>query len=557
MLRNPALEAAVVADPDRVDAFLVYGDWLLEQGDPRGQLSTLDRALADDPWGDRGAALRAERSALFEAHRDELLGPLAEHVDERRLRVTWAHGFLREARVGWRPASVHAGEDPFDVLTTLLAHPSARLLHTLTLGPAEALPALVDALVAAPPPALRRLTIGVGAGRAPYFADVGALSALSDAVPNLRELVIRGTTASLGALALPALERLDLGATVDLVDLAHFPALRALSLWGPGDDRVAWLAGARNPLALGLHDDEAANETVRELLASPLRPTALDLSMSGLTQGGALLSAAPRLRDVPVDVSLNRLTADTCRRLQGALPQIALGGQASRREAAALLERVTDHTLAAQLREAGQRVTARDAQGAAEAARLALRQAVWIGDTRAESRARATLAWAEQDLGNTEVALDHARQQLELERDFAVTTASTAGIDASLLALAQIHRSRGDVRHAETLLDATASVDALVERAYSVLVQGRAADALALADRALERAGPEAPWNVHNIRGAVLQTLKRYEEADDAYAQAEARAPGPTARARRSRSTAPAWPSSSGSPPRPCAGRAR
>lgn len=34
--RNPELEAALLADPENVAAWLVYGDWLQQQGDPRG-----------------------------------------------------------------------------------------------------------------------------------------------------------------------------------------------------------------------------------------------------------------------------------------------------------------------------------------------------------------------------------------------------------------------------------------------------------------------------------------------------------------------------------------
>src|SRR5262245_51595688 len=41
---NAKLEAAIAADPDDADAYLVYADWLQAQGDPRGELIVLAHA---------------------------------------------------------------------------------------------------------------------------------------------------------------------------------------------------------------------------------------------------------------------------------------------------------------------------------------------------------------------------------------------------------------------------------------------------------------------------------------------------------------------------------
>ena len=41
------LESAIVRDPDDLDAYAVYGDWLAEQGDPRGELIALQLRGAD------------------------------------------------------------------------------------------------------------------------------------------------------------------------------------------------------------------------------------------------------------------------------------------------------------------------------------------------------------------------------------------------------------------------------------------------------------------------------------------------------------------------------
>lgn len=50
--RNPELEAAILDDPEHVPSWLVYGDWLQQQNDPRGThiaLRAAARAAPDDP----------------------------------------------------------------------------------------------------------------------------------------------------------------------------------------------------------------------------------------------------------------------------------------------------------------------------------------------------------------------------------------------------------------------------------------------------------------------------------------------------------------------------
>lgn len=57
------IEAQLRNDPDDLDAWLVYADWLAERGDPRGEVLHLQRRLAhgdDDP----GDALRDRYAAL-------------------------------------------------------------------------------------------------------------------------------------------------------------------------------------------------------------------------------------------------------------------------------------------------------------------------------------------------------------------------------------------------------------------------------------------------------------------------------------------------------------
>src|SRR4051812_23242206 len=81
-----ALEAALVEDPDDLAAHMAYGDYLAEQGDPRGEFVQVQLAI------ERGRPLEAREAELLERHRDEWLGPLAMHVAAKD--VTFRRGWV-------------------------------------------------------------------------------------------------------------------------------------------------------------------------------------------------------------------------------------------------------------------------------------------------------------------------------------------------------------------------------------------------------------------------------------------------------------------------------
>src|SRR5262245_30098562 len=98
-----ALEAALVENPDDLAAHMAYGDYLAEQGDPRGEFVQVQIALEDDrrPPSER-KRLAARVGELLEAHRDEWLGPLATHFPpgEGLLNVvTFRRGWIDAVRV--------------------------------------------------------------------------------------------------------------------------------------------------------------------------------------------------------------------------------------------------------------------------------------------------------------------------------------------------------------------------------------------------------------------------------------------------------------------------
>ncbi|MBL8917013.1 MAG: TIGR02996 domain-containing protein, partial [Archangium sp.] len=69
-----ALLDAVFADPGNLAARQVYGDWLVETGDPRGELIALQ--LANDP------KTEGRRNALLKKHWKQWLGPLRDWFEE-------------------------------------------------------------------------------------------------------------------------------------------------------------------------------------------------------------------------------------------------------------------------------------------------------------------------------------------------------------------------------------------------------------------------------------------------------------------------------------------
>ena len=138
--RNPELEKAIVANPSDREAYTVLADWLQEQGDPRGELISLQLGYKDK-----------QAKALIEKHADYFLGELAEHqtvhdegnnnsssnlrtsAQEKEWQKTqqqaflWRNGFIYRVRLSHDSYSdeVYKG-DTVDILEQVLDHPSGR-----------------------------------------------------------------------------------------------------------------------------------------------------------------------------------------------------------------------------------------------------------------------------------------------------------------------------------------------------------------------------------------------------------------------------------------------
>jgi uncharacterized protein (TIGR02996 family) len=314
--RDPALDAALHADPADVNAALVYADWLQQRGHPRGALIALQHARLDKPDDE---ALAYEEARLFQVHDDELVGPLGRG---KSLELAWERGFVRGARIGRDD-----GDDGPQALWETLRHPSTRFLRELVVGchkfGDQNNELICDLLVhAGPRPPLRLLEIAdfdqtamdqIDISRAP----IGDLSGLSEAYPRLEDVVLKGTgDVALGELRLLHARRFALRTsqltrkTLAAIVRAPWPALEELELWfgDPADhygaecelaDAVE-LLGCELPAlrSLALRNAMFSDEVVPAIVSwrGAAQLEELDFALGTLTDAGARALAADRHR---------------------------------------------------------------------------------------------------------------------------------------------------------------------------------------------------------------------------------------------------------------------
>jgi len=131
--RNPALEDAIREAPDDVDGYLVYADWLQQQGDPRGELIVVQHELATT---DAPMSITRREKELLKTFETELLGPLAGMRTLRNSKsVRWGlalrWGFIQAARLYGR---WQGGPGLAEQLSTLLENPASVFLRKLILA---------------------------------------------------------------------------------------------------------------------------------------------------------------------------------------------------------------------------------------------------------------------------------------------------------------------------------------------------------------------------------------------------------------------------------------
>ncbi|MEW5742160.1 MAG: WGR domain-containing protein [Myxococcota bacterium] len=232
---NPELEATILRDRDAEGPWQVYADWLQSQGDVRGQLFA-----------------RAPRKKDFDAFVEEnlpaIFGDVTPHLEARRPEVVvgWRRGFADELLLR---ANDYDGDTRLTELAQkALALPVTRFLRELTLrigvyqqgqdftGALEALRDsrridTVEAVSLSHDPADRN----DDDWRELEWPEWGSLEPLSGA-PLLKSLSVEGTHGRVGALSLPALQKLKLvartltGENVESLRRSSLPQLRRLTL---------------------------------------------------------------------------------------------------------------------------------------------------------------------------------------------------------------------------------------------------------------------------------------------------------------------------------------
>ena len=223
--RNAELEKAILANPNDRDAYTVYADWLMEQGDPRGELISLQLGNKE-----------GQAKKLLEKHQDYFLGPLAEHQKVRddngnnaasHLRTSaqekewqklaeqaffWRNGFIHRVRLSHNSYSDTEWKGKTaDVLEQLFAHPSGRFVVELSFqsngDPNDNdLQDIIDAIGKKAPATIRKITFGDNIDQISWH-HTGDLGKLWKSVPNLRTLDIETGEFEVGKMVAPKLEK--------------------------------------------------------------------------------------------------------------------------------------------------------------------------------------------------------------------------------------------------------------------------------------------------------------------------------------------------------------
>ncbi|MBA3503309.1 MAG: TIGR02996 domain-containing protein [Myxococcota bacterium] len=284
-LRNAELEAAILERIEDPGAYSVYGDWLAERGDPRGELIALQLAGKD-------------ATALIEEYAWEWLGGLAWL--EGDVRIEWRFGFPKAIRIGSEDGRSEYA-DVASLVRSIARVPGMMFVDTIEIGPTHGWHTDVFQAIGEVglPAATRNLSIQTPEHEHMYGID--------EAYPKLQSLVelrLESRSFELGTIALPNLHALDLvtrGLTKENLESlreASWPKLERFVVWISDEgvdecdvelDDLDWiLAGDNLPAVkhLGLCGRADTQPLLDLLLEAPItaRLDVLDLPYSDLKE---------------------------------------------------------------------------------------------------------------------------------------------------------------------------------------------------------------------------------------------------------------------------------
>jgi uncharacterized protein (TIGR02996 family) len=316
--RNLELEAAIADDPDNLDAWQVYADWLQSQGDVWGERVSL-ALQRDKAKGPAKAKITKQIEAYDAEHGEALYGKpmaamLADPQFEQVTALTDRYGLFFTIKVK-SPQYDWKGLAPHTALATVIKSPAARLLNGISIGLIDYeypvnLGKGVEAIVKAGKlESLRSLFIGdfdYPDENEISWVAVGNVAKVLPVAPKLRELHLRGAEIGLGALEHPTLEQLTIetgglpGGAVASVGKSKLPALTHMEVWlGTDEYGGTGKIGQLKPLFegsgvpklehLGLQNSDFEDDIAIALSKSKLlaQLKSVDLSMGTMHEPGA------------------------------------------------------------------------------------------------------------------------------------------------------------------------------------------------------------------------------------------------------------------------------
>ncbi|HET9483051.1 MAG TPA: TIGR02996 domain-containing protein [Xanthomonadales bacterium] len=151
---NAELEAAIAAAPDDIASYLVYADWLIARGDPRGELITLQHGMRAQSDPAKFMTFKKQEEALRTAHLRSWLGDVAGPC-LHRLKIDWRAGHFEGVRID---GPDNMTETPLpDLVDAVLGCPLARFVRRLEIRGTAA--DVADAVPETPPPTLAKLVL--------------------------------------------------------------------------------------------------------------------------------------------------------------------------------------------------------------------------------------------------------------------------------------------------------------------------------------------------------------------------------------------------------------
>jgi Ran GTPase-activating protein (RanGAP) involved in mRNA processing and transport len=279
MTEKEDLFETLQSNPDDLEAWQVYGDQLLQEGDARGEMIAIDLALRNEPAFPTAQRLELvrRRERLIAAHRSEWLSNIAALS---KLECRWEFGYLKKIFVGRKIAATLSALQKND----LLPFPFSLAFSSRDWGFSKP-PAAAAARTLAKSSALTNLEcLDISTGG--NLRDAGAEAlANSTAFPKLKRLNLGGNR-----LGLPGVEALANApglANLELLDLS------VNSLEDAAIEALAKGTGLPNLETLILNQNIIRDAGVCALADSPLstRLKALELDRCYFGAAGAVALA--------------------------------------------------------------------------------------------------------------------------------------------------------------------------------------------------------------------------------------------------------------------------